>query len=165
MRTKQSGQKGWPRLSETLQPITDLGTCQACGAQCGIATRWEEHDDQDQPAKVLVLLCQRCGDAMIDAHPRLYRKLHHHEPWPGAMPTCIGCPWHQGAACDHPDQLTKGGTGLMLRMPPPMVCHVKADRASRSGFMKVWMGPVTCLAKEAITKGTVPESNQDRHEE
>lgn len=152
--------KAWPRLSETLTGPHDLEHCWRCGSQQAL-TAWVEHDEQDRPEPLTIVLCDKCGDLVIEPHPRLYRPLSRHEPFPGAMPVCVGCV-HQttagvglfnqgGLRCIHPAMTGNGGEGLGLVYPEPSVGFI--DYAGKGGRrcghrITIWNGPVECPKKE-----------------
>jgi hypothetical protein len=47
---------------------------------------WVEHDGDDQPEPIVVMLCTDCSDRLIEPYPRLYRRLARNEPCAGIMP-------------------------------------------------------------------------------
>lgn len=145
----------WPKLSETLSPVIDLNTCQHCGSNDVSdlhPSRWREHDDNDNPTTVVVLLCKACGDAIIEPHPRLYERLDYFCPAPGSMPVCADCKFRNGVTCKHSDLKGNGGLGLPLKMPKPGVMFVDGRDSKGKPFgyqMTQFKGPVICDAKEA----------------
>lgn len=104
--------KGWPRLTMLLGP-THPHQCQRCGGEADLS-RWQEHDAVDQPEPRVVVLCLTCEEAVIEKHPRLYRRLEHYEPFPGSMHLCVDCEWREGVTCSHPDLMANGGPGLAV---------------------------------------------------
>ena len=150
----------WPRLSIDLKHARHLAVCQACGVvhnPHGRALhRWLEHDTDDQPEPVCVVLCDPCATRLIDPHPRLYRRMQHHEPLPGAMPICADCRHRADLACRNPDAAINGGPGLSYTLPPPIRAFVDRTDANvrrRGGCEAVYVGPVSgCAGKEAAEK-------------
>lgn len=65
---------------------------------------------------------------------------------PGAMPTCEDCRFRAGLRCNHPALKANGGQGLPLDMPKP--ARAMVDGSKYRGPMTLYMGPVTCKAKE-----------------
>jgi hypothetical protein len=148
--------KPWPRLSETLTYPPDV--CQRCGngqlwtdgepadwfvdASTGQLYRWQEHDENDQREPILIVLCEDCAKRIIERHPRLYRQLQPHEPFPGAMPLCRDCVHRNELRCEHPDAKANGGSGLELIFPKPDRMHVLTSPRRNSGWRTCFMGPV-----------------------
>jgi hypothetical protein len=149
--------KPWPRLSETLPDFHHPYMCRACGLRVPDATlpltAWQEHDQLDHPEPIVVVLCKTCSDALIEKHPRLYRPLREHEPWPGAMPLCVDCVHRDGVRCRHPDLKANGGTGLLLTMPEPSVVmwdgRGKGGRRTGGTFID-YRGPVSACAGRTL---------------
>jgi hypothetical protein len=137
----------WPRLSQTLQPAVSPGVCQRCGdpAECC----WQEHDEHDRPEPIAVPLCRRCADELIDPHPRLYRRIEQHEPFPGAMPTCMKCALRSGTRCTHPSTLANGGTGLEMKFPEPSTAIV-CSRGHGCRNIRMYSAPVQCTGRRPI---------------
>ena len=100
----------WPRLSETLDGPKNPELCQACGGH-GDVHLWMEHDDQDKPTAVAVILCGPCSDRIIESHPRLYARLPKNSPFPGCMPVCVDCIYRDGLCCTHKLLKSNGGPG------------------------------------------------------
>jgi len=152
-----------PRLSVDLTGPKDPDECQACGGQyvlpgdCayrGEFQRWQEHDDNDLPEPIIVVLCETCSDRLIEKHPRLYRQLQGFEPWPGSELICRGCVHRIGVSCRHPDLKANGGTGLHLTMPPPSVAFMDGTRGGRrAGWREtIYLAPgvTDCAGRVAI---------------
>jgi hypothetical protein len=146
------------RLSTDLPGPRELGTCQACGRrvtftppsvkrQPDYLTLWQEHDEQDKPEALVVCLCAACAVKLIGPHPRLYRQLSEHEPFPGAMACCIGCRFAQAMSCSNPDSAGKGGDGLGLLYPPPARMHINRG-GGRGGWTTVYIGAVQCGGRQ-----------------
>lgn len=115
----------WPRLSETLPGPRQPDRCQACGNCYTQLQWWQEHDEQDRPEPVLVILCGECAKKLIEPHPRLYANISRHTPWPGAMDLCVQCAFRHELGCAHRDLKANGGPGLKVDFPEPsqaMVC-------------------------------------------
>jgi hypothetical protein len=53
--------------------------------------RWQEHDQQDRPQPIYLVLCKECSDRLIEPHERLYRPLDKWAPALGAMRFCLHC--------------------------------------------------------------------------
>lgn len=139
----------WPRLSETLTRTRRVDRCQACGG-VGV-TWWEEHDSRDRPEGIIVTLCQPCSERLIEPHPRLYRPLASGEPWPGAMPTCLGCKHSADLNCKSPLAKANGGPGLPLSHPPPARAFV-CGRGGKGGPRTVYYGRVRCHGCEPTSE-------------
>jgi len=156
-----------PRLSETLPYSPDV--CQRCGngqlfdstpgsnsfwcdLTVGTLQRWQEHDAQDKPERILVILCETCAGKIIERHPRLYRLLDEWEPWPGCMPLCNGCSHHNETRCEHPDLKENGGAGLALTMPRPLQAFLDySNGRGRQGCQIThYYGPVSACAGREI---------------
>ena len=120
----------WPRLTETLTGPRTPAACQGCGAGCDL-TIWREHNDRDRPEDVFLSLCDRCGKALIEKHPRLYAHLPANVPLPGVMTDCLGCRWHTGMDCDSPLLTKNGGPALIIRFAQPFMAHVDGTRGGR----------------------------------
>ncbi|MFP3947124.1 MAG: hypothetical protein ACLFWG_00205 [Longimicrobiales bacterium] len=140
---------GWPRLTEDLPPV-DWGRCPQCHEERELVI-WQEHDDRDRPEPRAVKLCVDCSDAIIEDHPRLYRRHTPLVPLPGVMDLCRDCIHRDGTLCRHPDLTINGGPGLDIRFPEPMRVHVTARDRSRSGWENFWKGPPTeCAGRETV---------------
>jgi hypothetical protein len=147
--------KPWPKLSEDLAGPVDPRHCQSCGGLghglfTGELTRWIEHDEDDKPTAVVVVLCKACADRLVDPHPRLYRPMEEHEPAPGSMPICLDCVHRVGVRCTHPAARANGGRGVELALPRPthgIACSRGRGRGCQPFIL--WHGPVTaCKQKE-----------------
>lgn len=141
----------WPRLSETLSGDTPA-CCQNCGSTEQI-WRWREHDDNDKPEQIAVMLCKKCSDKIIEPHPRLYSTLRPHEPMPGTMPICIDCFYRAKMRCTHHSLRENGGKGLPLRFPQPSVAFVDGTRnGRRTGWRElVYFEDATCASRTPRT--------------
>lgn len=139
------------RLSQTLAGDRRPDRCQSCCSADGL-TRWQEHDADDRPETIIVVLCKRCADEIIEPHPRLYRELPTAEPWPGAMAPCVDCRHRQELDCTSPAAKFNGGPGLKYE-PMPTQAHVRRSKPHRSGW--TWIGfPVEkCSGFEAGNGG------------
>jgi hypothetical protein len=137
--------KNWPKLSETLPLQVGPDRCHQCG-DTGEIARWLEHDECDQPVAVIICLCRKCSERIIEPHPRLYRELDPSEPFPGAMGVCLDCPARDGVVCCSPLAQINGGPGLVYE-PMPSRAHVCRSPRSKSGWM--WFGgqPTKCSGK------------------
>ncbi len=137
----------WPRLSDTLTAGVGLDVCQSCGIYEGPMSCWQEHDDHDQREYRLVVLCRLCGDRLIEKHPRLYRRLDHFEPWPGAMELCRFCDHRAGNRCHNKTAKVNGGPGLEIRGPQPSAAII-CKRGGTSRTAAVYPGPsVSCSGR------------------
>lgn len=142
-----------PRLSTTLPHAQHPRRCQACNAvnEVWILERWQEHDDNDLPEPVIVVLCQTCSKWLIEPHPRLYRQLQRNEPFPGVLDLCVGCRHRDGTRCTSPDLKVNGGEGVAILIKKPDTFHVRASKSYRSGWRKMWTESATlCQQREAI---------------
>ena len=141
----------WPRLSETLSFDRELDTCQACGRWEVVLSVWQEHDDNDQPEQVYLVLCDACSDGIIDPHPRLYRRLARFEPAPGAMACCVGCQHLSELRCTNPAMQFNGGTGVPIKAKIASRGFVCSRGRGGSGCQPVttYSGEPICGGKEA----------------
>lgn len=104
-----------PRLSVDYAETPTCG-CGRCGQlvpdpKSG-RTVWREHDDDDRPEMIFVVLCAECADKVIDPHCRLYARLGPNEPAPGVMAICRGCRHQVANRCVSPMARANGGEGL-----------------------------------------------------
>jgi len=137
-----------PRLSETLPGPRILTMCQACMGTDVTLEKWMEHDAQDKPEPIVVVLCVHCAGQLIDPHPRLYRRLHEWEPMPGAMPLCADCLHCDNLHCRNPRAQINGGPGLSMTFPKPGHVHLCRGPGG-SGWVNLWRGPVSaCNGRE-----------------
>jgi hypothetical protein len=152
------GFQGWPRLSETLPGPKDFHHCWNCGGvesavgRFGLQ-RWQEHDNQDHPEPVVILLCLKCSEKIIEKHPRLYRHLDPNEPLPGSMPLCRGCRWSEELRCTSPIARHNGGAGMTITAPQPGVAFMDGVRnGKRTGWrQKIYSGPPkACTGREEV---------------
>lgn len=137
--------KNWPRLSQTLMQTTTLLVCQKCGVdKVAALTRWQEHDENDKPEPIVIILCKKCAGEIIGPHVRLYRELAKWEPFPGAMGICELCEFRKGHRCESPLCQFNGGTGLDYEPSPQKatMAHFYGG-ARRSGWLRIYSGPVT----------------------
>lgn len=148
----------WPRLSKTLPAFSSLGVCQRCGTP-GVPgdsiARWQEHDDQDRPEPIIICLCTRCSDKIIEPHPRLYNRLQPCEPWPGAMQICRDCKLRQGTRCTSPEAKYNGGPGVMIQIERPTIAFLDGIRnGRRTGWRQsLWLSPATgCKQHVAVSE-------------
>lgn len=162
----------WPRLSRSLPFPRRLDRCQACGlgpdpaGRRGIGgtetppggepfatlPRWMEHDDQDRPEPIVVVLCDPCAERIIEPHPRLYDRVPLYKPFPGAMGICVGCTHNDRLACRSPEARFNGGPGLEIEHPPQGVMHIctRGRGGGRGGgWIELYSGPATaCSGRE-----------------
>ena len=152
-----------PRLSTDLTGPRDLEHCQSCGRIRGevVPAAWQEHDEDDRPEPIVVMLCKVCADRIIGPHPRLYRRLAEHEPFPGAMPCCIGCRHSVSTACLNPSQRRMGGPGLVLKFPTPGEA-IACSRGPGGGcrHVVIYTGPVTCDGREVPSDASAVPNQQ-----
>lgn len=141
----------WPKLSEDLKRDRSPIHCQACGVVASHSlVRWQEHDGADEPSPVAVVLCESCSDRLIEAHPRLYRRLGRNEPFPGTMRICWECPHRDGVRCRSPLLRSNGGPGIRFPKADATI-HVDGIRNGRrfGEWYKRWSAePVHCEGKE-----------------
>lgn len=141
--------KPWPKLSVDLPFPRTMHSCQACGAEQVALKRWLEHDDDDKPRAVVVVLCTPCSAQLIEPHPRLYRELTGNEPVPGVMGICADCIHRDGPSCTSPLAMFNGGAapGLNIETPPPIHGHFCGRRSG--GWRTIWTGaPTACSGRE-----------------
>ena len=152
------------RLSLDLIHPDDPERCKACGAW-GNVSRWQEHNDADGPTRVVVVLCGDCSARIIEKHPRLYRELDVHEPWPGCMEICQDCRHRKGTKCSHPEAKWNGGRGVILTMPKPMNVHLSRVPRRLSGWVTFWQGPVSHCQQKQVNPINPPPASPAAHEE
>lgn len=136
----------WPRLSESLTAPRHPRVCQSCGQHFASVDEpglrgWVEHDENDKPEPIVVMLCKECSDRLIEPHPRLYRALERWEPFPGAIEVCVDCQLRDGTRCTSPAAKANGGAGVALRFPRPDSAFV-CRRGGRGGLVHIFKGPV-----------------------
>lgn len=144
----------WPRLSVDLpHRFAGPAHCMSCGTSAEPRTlqRWQECDARDRREPILVILCPRCADQLIEPHPRLYRPVGANVPWPGAMELCLPCPYRDGLTCRHPDLKSNGGEGLELIHPQPQRMHVYYG-GGRGEWITFYDGPVRHCAGREMTE-------------
>jgi len=114
-----------PGLSATLPHPRHPETCQACGGRGAGWDRWIECDEWDRPTDVIVVLCPRCSNQVIQPSPRLYVQAWPGIARPGVMGLCASCDYHEALRCLHPDLRANGGQGLMVHQPSVIgiACH------------------------------------------
>lgn len=160
----------WPRLSQTLRGPRDLQHCQACGTRGQLPGAeppallavelqvWREHDDQDKPEPLFLVLCGDCAGRRIEKHPRLYAEVDFRSPEPGVMPVCVLCRHREGFRCANPIAKANGGPGLRLDFPTPLEGFIdystgpKGGRRAGHRFVS-YRGPVTCAGRELVREG------------
>ena len=143
------------KLSESL-PVKQVDQC----GQCGLAahgggklkqnlTYWQECDDDDQPTRTFIVLCQACADKLIERHPRLYRETTAVTPMPGVMSVCADCVHRIGLACACPLAKFNGGPGLKYQ-PEGSMIHVCRSPRRLSGWIYSAPAPVTHCSGKAL---------------
>lgn len=149
-----------PRLSSSLPGLRSINACQNCGAvrREGHASLkdvkiwgWQECDHNDNGERLSVWLCAPCGKRLIEPHVRLYKQIMPNQPFPGAMPLCLGCKHLDGVTCNSPKAVFNGGPepGIKMTYPQPSTAHVNRG-GGRGGWMHLYHGPVTaCDGKES----------------
>jgi len=153
-----------PRLSDDLTGPRDLRHCQACGMTpllpeaSSDLTAWLEHDDNDRPEPIAVVLCRSCAARLIEPHARLYRELDANEPVPGAMHLCVLCRHRDGLLCTNPAAMFNGGPAPGLKIEfdtPPQRGFIRCSRPRRSGPYVVYPAPPTrCSGREHVDPST-----------
>ena len=111
----------WPKLSVTLPHLAGPSFCQNCRATDRVGI-WIEHDAADQPTAILISLCRRCADRIIEPHPRLYAEAPVNAPIPGAMAICADCIHRDGLRCRQAK--VHGGPGITVTACKPFVVHI-----------------------------------------
>src|SRR6185437_312395 len=143
----------WPKLSVTLTGEIRPDRCQSCGWDCDLA-RWQECDEFDHKTPTVVVLCLKCGQELIESHPRLYHRLSHYEPLPGSMALCGACRCRAGVSCTHPDLRANGGAGLRLTIAKPnvaFVCGRGSGGKQVGGQRTIWPAPASdCAGREVM---------------
>jgi hypothetical protein len=132
----------WPRLSETL-PHKNPECCGNCGATEATVVhfvRWQEHDEFDRVEPIMITLCVKCSDKIIDPHPRLYTRRHFNHPMPGGMECCGECTFRDGFRCAHKNLKANGGEGLILGICQPTVAFIdgRGKDGKRTGWRELW---------------------------
>lgn len=147
------GDPNWPRLSNMfggpLHHPLECGKCLRQASELPVGKSlavWEEHDHDDKPEHIYIVLCEPCSKKIVKPHPRLYSRKQQHEPMPGVMPTCHDCKLRNGLICKSPLLRKNGGAGLPLSYPDP--ARALVDGAHYRGPITLFTGPVTCKAKE-----------------
>jgi hypothetical protein len=139
---------GWPKLTERL-PAGEWGHCQKCGLGGELFTDlrvWQEHDERDRGTPAVVVLCESCS-AIIEPHPRLYRRLELDAPMPGVMHLCEGCEHREGYLCRHADLTINGGPGLEIQYPEPTRVH-RNYGGGRGDWGWIFNGPaISCAGR------------------
>lgn len=151
----------WPRLFEQLTGERRPDRCQSCSAQWVELTRWQEHDENDKPEPIVVVLCLDCSERLVGKHARLYRELGRNEPFPGAMQLCVNCKRRDGVRCAHPDLKANGGAGLKITGPVAQTMHLdySTGRGRRGTTIRSWPSePDECAGREAA--GVLVNLNQ-----
>lgn len=160
---------GMPRVAAELPHSPALNRCQHCGfipewtgdlrrgaialdkkidgTTVVVLERWQEHDEKDRPEGLVVILCHRCSEKIIEPHARLYRQLYPMEPFPGAHGICVGCVNRMtgvggGLGCTVAKM--NGGQGLSLRGPKQIRAHLcfRGKNRNQSGWRTLWSGHV-----------------------
>lgn len=160
--TCEAGEIGvWPRLSRTLPPPKYPGQCQACGATWDL-DRWREHDEADEPDRIVVVLCLECSDKIIGPHPRLYEPLHRNEPFPGCMDICANCRHRDGFRCASPAAMANGGEPPGIELMAGQVERTSwhgadAEGEPIGGVWLEWSHPVSkCSGRDAMDLSILP---------
>jgi hypothetical protein len=149
----------WPKLSVELAGPKAPDRCQSCGktgwsetlpGQPPTLERWREHDANDAPTNVVVVLCRGCSDRLIEKHPRLYARLEWNQPYPGTMGLCLDCRHRDGVTC--PLTQFNGGGGVNIVVAKPFNAHVCRSPRRLSGWIQMWRSPATnCDRRETAT--------------
>lgn len=155
----------WPKLSTTLaEVLADIfplawEECERCHARGELFSSrpdglevWREHDDQDKPTSVAIVLCPPCGRKLVPPHPRLYSREWPHAPIPGVMELCRGCTHREGYRCTSPLLLSRGGPGLEIQYPAPVRAHIDYGRPRRGEWIQLWQGPPTACAGRSASE-------------
>lgn len=145
-----------PGLSETLPGLPRPDRCKGCGESADLLA-WSECNEWDEPQRpaILLVLCQRCSDRLINAHPRLYLRVDRLEPRPGIMALCVDCLFRRGLQCAHPKLKANGGAGLEVQFPQPSMMHLNYG-GGRGEWRNFYPGPPTACAGRDV--GTDPAS-------
>lgn len=158
-----------PPLSVTLEGEIHPLHCRSCSGthtKGNPLARWMEHDELDRvyDRPVVITLCKRCSDRLIEPHPRLYRALDTGESMPGSMSICVDCVQRQGMRCTSSKSQINGGEGLRFTWDsPPIHAHVCRSPRRLSGFMTIYSSPVrTCDDRKTLTldKPTAEDTKQ-----
>lgn len=169
----------WKRLSVTLEFERHPFICQSCDyrglagwkgkvdlpepEQCNLR-RWREHDQQDKPQNIIVVLCKECSDKLIEPHERLYECIGLWAPAPGAMRICVHCKFREGLHCSNPLLKENGGEGMILKMPTPARGFVDGTdgKGRRTGGPKIfYSGPVTSCEGRTIAASFAADKPKD----
>lgn len=154
------------RLSQDLTCEKHPFICQACGVEkrevwpprtldiSDTLVRWQEHDENDMREPIIVVLCHKCSETLIEKHPRLYADLSPHQPYLGCMPLCVDCVHRDGTRCTNSQAQQNGGEGLRLEYPVPGVVFFDGRRGPKGGKRcgwseRIFSSPVTaCSGKD-----------------
>lgn len=137
--------EGDPASIDALTQIIEREAAPAPGIYA-----WQEHDEDDQPEPIVVMLCTDCSERLIGPHPRLYRRLARNEPCAGIMDLCLECAFRAGVRCTSPEARINGGPGLEFDHDPPISGHV-CYRTGRCVFYTIYPNPVrTCSGRHPI---------------
>lgn len=110
-----------PGLSHQLPGPRAPNVCQSCsrgGLERSTGRRYIECDPWDKPTTRRVVLCAVCSDRLIKPHPLLYLAEDWWAPFPGVMPTCAACQFHDALRCTNPLLKANGGPGLRVHPYP-----------------------------------------------
>lgn len=150
----------WPKLSVFLEGPRHPECCQSCGTAEGPLRRWREHDNEDRPTPVVVVLCKRCEDRLIEKHPRLFSPLDAHEPHAGSMALCVDCIHRDGVRCTLAQH--NGGPGVLITTPKPTMIHVcRRGKGQRSGWMTWYPGPPKACDRREVAN-MIPTQEEAR---
>lgn len=127
----------WPRLTESLTGAKNPDTCQSCNVGGLVLSLWQECDERDEPEPRYLYLCNSCSEKLIEPHPRLYQRLHHWHPAPGAMAICGPCIHQKDLRCASPDAKANGGAGIVIQHEKPCVVFLDG-RDPKTGRKRGW---------------------------
>lgn len=155
-----------PGLSRTLTGPRSPSRCQSCGATHSSEvplSRWIECDEWDQPTHVVVVLCRRCGERLIDPSHRLYHPLWPNEPHPGAMGICVKCLERRGTACGHPDAKENGGAGVTIEITRPTIAHLclAGPNGRRGETRQIYSSPASACNRRRLEASTAQNAAPD----
>jgi hypothetical protein len=112
---------------------------------------WQEHDEDDQPEPIIVMLCTDCSDRLVGPHPRLYSRLTRNEPCAGIMPLCLECAFRAGVRCTNPEAGMNGGPGLEFDHDPPLSGHISYGIGRGGAFYTIYPNPVrACSGRQPV---------------
>ena len=142
-----------------------MNTCQACGSKGRHVQIWQECNEMGNPIGglqleyVFVALCKDCARKIIPDQVRKYEPWIENRPYPGIVPMCAECKFHNEMVCSTPRLRRLGGQGFLIRHQLP---HDIYPDGANGRPMQVFPQPAyTCTAFEMRAR----EIDQERSTE